>query len=181
MEKIELTLKNAKLKSYYRISLILAFFNFLVLFAFTFTSTYQRHRVTVMILFLVMLLFLFIKKRNRLNFIGEKETIGLVYIFIVAIWISWQLYWLAALNAIFYILYIFSVRRFDVIVLRNEIIFPSFPKKKIQWNELQNIIMKDGLLTIDFKNNKIVQNEVENDDYSKEKEFNEFCREQLKK
>jgi hypothetical protein len=41
-----------------------------------------------------------------------------------------------------------------------EIVFNSFPKKKHQWNELNNAILKDGILTLDFKNNRIFQKEV---------------------
>lgn len=38
-----------------------------------------------------------------------------------------------------------------------EIVYPSFPVKKYKWNEIENIVLKDGLLTIDFKNNKLIQ------------------------
>jgi hypothetical protein len=43
------------------------------------------------------------------------------------------------------------------------------------------VILKDGLLTIDFNNNKLAQLNV-TDFFSKEqeKEFNEFCQVQLK-
>lgn len=64
----------------------------------------------------------------------------------------------------------------------NEIVFNSFPTKKYTWTELNNVVLKFGMLTIDFKNNKIVQGEV-NDDVPAEveKEFNEFCAAQLLK
>ena len=44
-----------------------------------------------------------------------------------------------------------------------------------------NIVLKDGLLTLDFTNNKIYQKEIESEYSSaEEKEFNEFCNTQLK-
>jgi hypothetical protein len=40
--------------------------------------------------------------------------------------------------------------------------------------------MKDGVLTIDFKNNKIIQQSIDEARSSvNEKEFNEFCQKQL--
>ena len=33
----------------------------------------------------------------------------------------------------------------------------AFPKKNIQWSELDNVVIKDNVLTIDFKNNNLIQ------------------------
>jgi len=69
----------------------------------------------------------------------------------------------------------------QVLINPDKINYTSFPVRAIQWNELNNVILKDGILTIDFRNNKIVQAEI--DDVSNtinEKEFNDFCSQQLK-
>lgn len=65
----------------------------------------------------------------------------------------------------------------------NEIVINSLFKKKYQWSQFNNIILKDGLLTLDFASNKILQREVEDDeeDDADEEEFNEYCRRQLSK
>lgn len=50
------------------------------------------------------------------------------------------------------------------------------------WTELENVILKDNILTIDFKTNKIIQVEiVETARMVDEMEFNFFCKEQLRK
>ena len=55
-------------------------------------------------------------------------------------------------------------------------------KKKVSWDEVDNVILRDGWLTIDFKNNKLFQQLILNSDADvNEKEFNEFCRQQLNK
>jgi len=58
-----------------------------------------------------------------------------------------------------------------------------FPKK-YSWSELNNVIIKDDLLTIDFKNNKVLQHftdDEEDDEYEVESdEFNEYCKERLR-
>lgn len=62
-----------------------------------------------------------------------------------------------------------------------EIVINSLPKKRVLWNELNNVVLKDGLLTIDFKNNKLFQREVNDEVASQtETEFNSFCVARLK-
>ncbi len=60
------------------------------------------------------------------------------------------------------------------------IVFNSFPQKKYAWSEVQNVILKFGILTIDLKNNKIIQGDV-NDEVPKQVEidFNEYCKSKL--
>ncbi len=62
-----------------------------------------------------------------------------------------------------------------------EIVFNTLPKKYHAWSDIMNVILKDGILTIDFKNNKLIQKEIESYTSAKEEqEFNEFCRNNLK-
>lgn len=57
------------------------------------------------------------------------------------------------------------------------ITFNTFPFKYYTWQQLSNVILKDGILTLDFTNNKILQKETETEaDTATEKEFNEFCK-----
>ena len=66
----------------------------------------------------------------------------------------------------------------------NHVVFNTFFRKKYDWSQLSNVMLKDGLLTMDFRNNRLVQREIEDDDEeddASEEEFNQFCREQLKK
>ncbi len=61
-----------------------------------------------------------------------------------------------------------------------EIVINSFPSKHYQWQDVNNIVLKDNMLTVDFKNNKILQKETESDvSRETEIEFNAFCSERL--
>lgn len=64
-----------------------------------------------------------------------------------------------------------------------EIVFNGLWPKKIQWSLLNNVVLKDGLITLDFKNNTIMQKETDDlgdDEYDgEEDEFNTFCQAQL--
>lgn len=62
----------------------------------------------------------------------------------------------------------------------DHIIFNGLFKKKYNWSEIDNVILKDGLLTIDFKNNKLFQKEIDTgENEAGEAEFNEWVRDKL--
>jgi hypothetical protein len=63
----------------------------------------------------------------------------------------------------------------------DEVVINTLIKRKFNWSAFNNIVLKDGLLTLDFKNNKLFQKEALDDDEpdADEDEFNEYCRECL--
>jgi len=66
---------------------------------------------------------------------------------------------------------------FDV----EEIVFNTVPKRKYSWNEVANVVLKEAILTIDLKNNKLIQKEIDADiSEADEQDFNDFCKHQLK-
>lgn len=65
-----------------------------------------------------------------------------------------------------------------------QIVMNTIFKKRYTWAQLSNVMLRDGLLTMDFANNRLLQRQIEedeDDDDASEEEFNQFCREQLKK
>jgi hypothetical protein len=108
----------------------------------------------------------------------EHDCIVLSFCLAIIAWIVIRFYWAGALTLLLFIFQEISRRKLIVVVYEDRIIYPSFPKREITWNELNNAIMKDGILTIDLKNDKILQEEVISP--TSEMEFNEFCEEKLK-
>jgi hypothetical protein len=55
--------------------------------------------------------------------------------------------------------------------------------RKINWSDLNRVVIKDDLLTIDFKNNKLLQCYVDDEDDEEyeveEDEFNTYCENQI--
>ena len=107
---------------------------------------------------------------------------------------KWSLY-AAAFLWLLYPLYIPGISIFFIVaaLLERQIKFPqeigftsqgitfnTFPFKNYTWQQVSNVMLKDNLLTLDFRNNKIIQKETESDvDAQTEKEFNEFCKVQI--
>lgn len=65
----------------------------------------------------------------------------------------------------------------EIGVDKDGILINSFPKKQFGWSEIRNALIKDNILTIDFKSNKLSQKEIQ-DSVPKETEmeFNAFCK-----
>jgi uncharacterized membrane protein len=60
------------------------------------------------------------------------------------------------------------------------IILPGLSGDRIvEWNQLSNVIKKHDLLTLDFRNNKLLQVQIINAEHIDEDEFNQFCQQRL--
>jgi hypothetical protein len=132
------------------------------------------------VLALLSLLGLFKKPKATADaFTANVWEVG--FFWLVAGWWNTEYYWITAMVFIVSILGITIRSAYKINVSKEAVLIQSFPKKKVKWFELNNLILKDELLTIDFKNDKLVQAEIlpGESDFESEAEFNEFCSEQL--
>lgn len=84
------------------------------------------------------------------------------------------------LNLLLAGLYFVSTRKLKIEVADEWVSYPTFPARNIPWTDISNLILKDDILTIDLKNNKIYQHQIEySDNTVNEPEFNDFCRTKL--
>lgn len=96
------------------------------------------------------------------------------------IWLLFFHYYLIGFISLALVLFYYIAKReLNVLFSKERIEYPSFPPRKISWSELNNIVIKDGLLTIDFKNNKLIQQLIDESNNINEAEFNAYFREQL--
>jgi len=60
------------------------------------------------------------------------------------------------------------------------IVINTLIRKKYKWTDFSNIVLKDDLLTLDFKNNRLLQREtIDEEGDAEEDEFNLYCRERM--
>jgi hypothetical protein len=105
-----------------------------------------------------------------------------VFTAIIISWLVVGAYAVGIVNLAIYLLSLAATRRLIVHFTANALLFPSFPQRRISWEELSNVVLKDGILTIDFRNNKLSQQEIDEElSPVNEKEFNEFCKSNLNK
>ena len=178
MKKYELVLKNEKEKFYKIINWLLLAVNFISIILLTLSIRF--HKLGPIILATAAVLaFFFIHYFQRKN---EKLIYSTAFFIFCLAWDVAGYWWIGVANLLFMFLSILSLRKLIVLITEETVTYPSLFNKKIKWDELSNVILKDGLLTIDFKNNKLVQQLVDESNYSTdEKEFNDFCCQQLDK
>ena len=86
--------------------------------------------------------------------------------------------WIALLFILFILFDHQSRQPLEIGISDEKIVINTFFRKRYGWSVFSNVVLKDGLLTLDFKNNKVLQREVVIRDIN-EAEFNDFCREQV--
>ena len=89
-------------------------------------------------------------------------------------WFFAGVYWMGCLVFIFGLFASVYKQKIQVIITGDAVVYKSFPNRTFNWEDLNNVILKDGILTIDFKSDKIIQQLVEETDVI-EAEFNLFC------
>jgi hypothetical protein len=171
MLKFIILLKNEKLKTYTIIGWLIIALNFAAFIYFGIS----RHTGIMALPFytagLLLVIFFFRRMSKREEF--ESDSLSLSFSVAIIAWIVLQLYWAAVIIFFLFLFQDISRRKLVVLVYEDRLIYPSFPKRTIEWQEMNNAILKDGWLTIDLKNNKIFQNEIVSP--TSEMEFNEFC------
>ncbi len=63
-----------------------------------------------------------------------------------------------------------------------QVVINTLFRRKFHWTDFNNVVLKDDLLTLDFKNNKLLQREtIDEEGDADEDEFNQYCTVQLQK
>lgn len=179
MVNYEFILKNERIRRYHFLARIFILFNLLSFLLLFFFSNYtQSKSVFFTLLFFVIAPFFF-GKGNKFNLKDKNHYLWIAYAATGAVWFNLHIYWMVIATILFYVLYEYVTKKFRISFSTEIIAIPSILKSQTKWEDLNNAILKDGILTLDYKNNKVLQNEIEEDDLTNEKEFNDFCRQQL--
>ncbi|MET0635068.1 MAG: hypothetical protein ABWZ25_03505 [Chitinophagaceae bacterium] len=182
MVTYRLILKNEKRKFYKSFSVFILVMNALAICLFLYylpqTTAQQVTGIIAAVLAISVIVY-------REKMVGRRHTDTGIYEVMVALAVYWAFigyWWVAAGVIALAILYRIANRAPEVKITDHHIIYPSFPGRTIQWDTLNNVVLKDGLLTIDFRDNKLIQQLLDPSAIvSNEHEINEFCRERLKK
>lgn len=179
MNSITILLPNTKANTYRIVTIIIALMNAI---ATTYFHAYLAKQGTIdyyfsavgYIFILPSLTSYFIYKKGRSISMG---SIALGNFLAAIVWWTIGTWFLGMLSMLFSILGWYALQSsFTLIINSSGIVYPSFPKKIFQWSELDNVILKDNVLTIDCKNNKLIQLTLNQSDnkYLNEYEVNAF-------
>lgn len=182
MQSFSLILKNEKYRLYDKFAVFIFLLNAAgIIFACYLIAQGNLEKsagpFTLLLLILAAIFYFASSKKTK------KESYFLyATLFTALYWLLIGFWWIGLIILLMAILYTFSKKVLVVKVSEHHIEYPSLPKQNFKWNQTNNVILKDGLLTIDMKNNKVIQQLVDETKTSvNEQEFNDFCRQQMKK
>ena len=85
--------------------------------------------------------------------------------------------WLVIVFAFLALLEYQAKRTPEIGFAEDHIMFNTLFRKKVSWSEIDNVVLRDGWLTIDFKNNKLFQKEIDSgESEASDDEFNEWIK-----
>jgi hypothetical protein len=176
MQQFEIILKNDKIKSYRSIALIILILNLSVFIFLLFYDQYRYEAASAILLigiYIFMRLY-FIRKYNQGNYVDQ------VLLFVLAgCWFGIQNYLMVFILVILGVLYHLALQKLLFVFTSEKISKMNFPVKEFSWNMFNNVILKDNILTLDFKNNHLIQAEIEKSGNINEKQFNSFAQSRL--
>lgn len=178
MNDFQVILKNKKIKSYRLIGFVILLIN-TALLSYCLWSPLKRSAAFVSLVILAVYFLLqwnYIKKGKQSFFFNE-----FIFFILGICWINLENYYAVAINFVIGVLFYLAVQKLSVVFSGKAVTINFFPKKEYEWNQFSNVVLKDGILTLDFKNNKLFQGEIEDDKVIKEQEFNSFVSTQLEK
>jgi hypothetical protein len=143
------------------------------------TNTPQKMIAAVVMgaYFILTAVFFLLKGKLKLS-VYQLIVFGLMIIF----WLA-QTAWLPAIICIAAIVFAYKILKTKstaIFSTQNITLNKSLFKKVHYWPAIENVVLKDNLLSVDFKNNHLLQVEIAAESLSiDEKEFNQFCKLQL--
>jgi hypothetical protein len=181
MGEYHLTLKNEKARWYTTIGMITIITNTLIFLYYSFSSSDSKIIISCGVCATIItgcfVLNAYLEKTGA----GWKVEHYVLFLILTVQWIVLGHYEIAIMPILFSFLSRIAGRKLEVTIHRDRIAYPSFPLRNIMWADISNVILKDGILTIDLKNNKLIQQSIdEQQSRINEKEFNDFCNQQLR-
>lgn len=183
MSQFVFTLKDNNQKAFNSFFWFLFFLHLIAAVVVIVNATAQQQKIItigIIALFLLLTAFIFIfKKRFKLY-----NYQVLMFVLMVTFW-PVQSAWLPAIVVTAVIAFAFVVLKTISGAVFSEqavTVKRSLFTKEYQWSELENVVLKDNWLSIDLKNNHLIQVEVAAESTAAdETAFNQFCRQQLLK
>lgn len=180
MQSYIILLPNEKARTYWFVTLIILLIN-----CFIFSSILIQDEVSIkqistmgtMISYLS-LIFLLVKQYTKKLSAFRPE---ISFLILSLCWLLLGKILFAVCILCFAVIGFYTYKQFKIIFSPDKISYPSFPNKTYLWSEVNNVMLKDNVITIDLKNNRLIQAVIEKESAVEidEKKFNEFCQEQM--
>lgn len=181
MEVFAIPLKKERSRPYRVLSWLILAINFLFFGMLAATTHSSLVLVCLASSILILATWIWLRQRGLLKVTLSSQ--GLALVLVLGMHLLTGYWWAAIAMLVLAWLYSLAMRPLVVHVTHERIDYPSLPRRRIGWQELNNLVLRDGILTVDFRNNRLAQlNVAENADSKPvwdEETFNQFCRSRL--
>lgn len=168
----EIILKNIRTDSYKKLAFGIVFINLLI---FVFFLLFPESRFTgISGIASVVLYFVYQKIRHSALSVF-KLTGEYIFYILALVWLS-NNYLLPVLLVFTGLVLKYALKPIRFIFTNEGIKKAFFPEREYNWDRFDSIILRAGILTMNFKNDNLIQSEVEIDTTFKESAFNDFAR-----
>jgi len=165
------------------LSTLLTLFSAFTLFYVSFRSRSDRPDLLTLAIAILLLAGLVVIQWSRRR--RRPDQVRYRYLLLLAA-MGWMFFtpapWVGALFFLLTFLEYQTKRPLEIGFDQDRVVINTLFKQQFDWTAFNNVILKDGLLTLDFKSNRLIQREVADDDEeddADEEEFNAYCRGRL--
>ncbi len=175
MHNFIIPIPNDRLKTYRIFTFIVLTLNFLG-FGYVFLQTGATAAVlaiVALVLNAVPWLYYLLNKKHI-----KSPIIEITLIMSAMLWLNYGNFWMGVLLLFFAVMSFFTNKKAVILFDESGITYPSFPVRKYAWVNVVQVVWKDDILTIDLKNNKLLQFNIEKDfaESFDVTAFNEWCK-----
>ncbi len=181
MQQFTFILKDNTQKAFHSFYWFLYFLHVIAIAAILFKATdvYHKNVAWIFLVLLSLLRFSYPYVKDKISLTIYNRIVSLIMIVFWIVLFAWVPA-IVLIIAIIFANFVLIKKSNAVFSNENIIITKSLFKKVYRWAEVDNAVLKDHLLSIDFKNNHLIQVEVTPESFSiDEATFNQFCLHQL--
>jgi hypothetical protein len=174
--QFEILLKNERVRSINTVSLIIC----LVSALFFLIQVLKQGRAGDLYLlpFLVIVCLLVYKKLSHRK--RQHASYRLILIICAVSWFTMPLMPWLGLPVLLLAMFEEKARMPIRITFTNDlVVLHTLFTRNFGWQHFNNVVLKDRLLTLDLKNNRLIQRIIQDEDEPEQEEFNKYCSERL--
>lgn len=179
MNPTSIAIPNDKAAAYRVVTLFILLSNLL---AFGYAVLYAISSAVVIFLYVgfvtsLLSLVVFIMRAYYPGF--KKTRVEITFIICAMAWIFSGNHLLGILLFVFAMAGLVANRKYLIHFTEQHICYPSFPEKIFLWSEVDFVMLKDDILTIEMKDNRLMQFTIDKEEAAEinAEEFNHVCKE----
>ena len=179
MRQFEIEIMNEKRKNYrlYNwFALLISLAGFL--FFLFYNNWWVEALGAIIIVFVYLLTRIYRRKIHKAVYLFDDK--GFFFLLLAFGWLGLEKYFITGLCIVLGLVYQAAMQKIVFIFNKEGILKTNFPKKEFEWKALDNVVLKDRILTLDFKTNRIIQGEIDPSEKIDQVAFNLFVEEQMK-